>query len=320
MEKPVTFENENGDKLFGIVHIPEKSIFEKERVGINLLNPGIKYRVAPNRLNVKLARKLCDDGYYVLRFDPAGIGDSEGELPHGILVPDMWEKIQTGLFVPDTIAANNYFIKKYEVKKLILMGSCGGAITSLLTSSYDSSVDALCLIDIPINLRTSRMSYADKIAVGGQRADLLFSKYAKKLIRPQSWYRFITLKTEYRALRKIVSMKLRKIVSSFRHDYKLPKDIEDLCYENNLNRQFFESFEAFYQNGKATLFILAEHDKGTEIFQTYFLDIYLKHKGRHHTHDKLIEAFLIQNANHTYTFTECQESLLHKISTWVETH
>ena len=319
MEEAITFKNENGEKLFGIVHVPENTTFSGKRVGINLLNPGIKYRVAPNRLNVKIARRLCDNGYYVLRFDPGGIGDSEGELPDGVLVADIWEKIQTGLFVPDTIAANDFFIKNYELNKLILMGSCGGGIISLLTSAEDQSVDALCLIDTPVNLRTASMSFADKIAVGGEKADLLFSEYIKKLLRPQSWYRFITLRTEFRALWKILNMKLRKILPFLHDDDGLSKDIKQLCREANLNRQFFESFEAFYQNGKPTLFVLAEHDKGTEIFRAYFLDIYLKHKGRNIDRDKLIEAFLIKDANHAYTFSESQESLLDKLSNWVHT-
>ena len=55
----IFFKNRNGAKLSGIVHIPEQTLFRGKRIGINLLNPGIKYRVAPNRLNVKLARKLC---------------------------------------------------------------------------------------------------------------------------------------------------------------------------------------------------------------------------------------------------------------------
>ena len=89
MEEAVTFENKKGEKIFGIVHIPDLTPFGEKKVGINLLDPGIKYRVAPNRLNIKLARRLCQNGYYVLRFDPAGIGDSEGELPQNVLVPDI---------------------------------------------------------------------------------------------------------------------------------------------------------------------------------------------------------------------------------------
>ena len=75
MEEPITITNKNGKKLFGILHTPETTVPGRTRVGVNLLNPGIKYRVAPHRMNVKLARKLCSQGYYVLRFDPFEVYD-----------------------------------------------------------------------------------------------------------------------------------------------------------------------------------------------------------------------------------------------------
>ena len=174
LEKPITFQNKNGKKLFGIVHVPDKDSPFNKRVGINLLNPGIKYRIAPNRLNVKLARRLCGQGYFVLRFDPEGIGDSEGELPEGILVPDIWEKIQTGLLVDDTITANDFFMQNYSIEKLTLIGNCGGAITALLTSKEDKRVSSLVLIDVPVNLRTAQQTFAHKVASKGQKADMLF--------------------------------------------------------------------------------------------------------------------------------------------------
>jgi len=35
------------------------------------------------------------------------------------------EKIQTGLFLEDTIEANDFFYHHYNLEKLILVGSCG---------------------------------------------------------------------------------------------------------------------------------------------------------------------------------------------------
>jgi hypothetical protein len=316
MKEPITFENKDGNKLFGIVHIPKQSPLGEKKVGINLLNPGIKYRVAPNRLNVKLARKLCQNGYYVLRFDPCGIGDSEGELLEGVLVADIWEKIQTGLFVSDTIAANDFFIKNYEVNELILMGSCGGAITSLLTSAKDHRVDALCLIDIPVSLRTATMSFADKVAEGGEKVDLLFSEYIKNIFNLNSWYRFITLKTEFRALSKIFRMKFQKSVP-FRREVKIPQNIEDLCREKKLNKLFFEAFEAFSERKKPILFALAGADSGTEIFKNYFQDTFLKLKYPNSNYKDVFQVFEVENANHVYTLYEWQLALINRVCSWI---
>ena len=77
-ERPVVIPGPNGAAMFGVVHEPVRP--RVPRVGVNLLNPGLKSRVAPNRLNVVLARHLARLGFFVLRFDPPGIGDSAGRM------------------------------------------------------------------------------------------------------------------------------------------------------------------------------------------------------------------------------------------------
>ena len=210
MEEPVTILNKNGKKLFGIIHIPDAKNAPPKRVGVNILNPGIKHRVAPHRLNVKLARRLCNQGYYVLRFDPEGIGDSEGELPDNLLTADIWEQIQKGLFITDVNAANDFFIEKCSLEHLLLIGNCGGAITALIASAKDNRVNGLALIDVPVNLRLAQQTFVDKVAPGSEKADWLFLEYLKRVIRPESWYRFITLQTDYKALYKTLILKSNK--------------------------------------------------------------------------------------------------------------
>lgn len=316
MEEVVTFHNKNGNKLFGIVHIPEKNSPSNQKVGINLLNPGIKYRVAPNRLNVKLARRLCDLGYYVLRFDPEGIGDSGGELPENILVADIWEKIQTGLLVDDTITANDFFLKNYPLQQLILIGNCGGAITALLTAKEDERVSDLVLIDAPVNLRTAQQTFAHKVAVGGQKTDFLFEEYIKKIFSLKSWYRILTFQTEFRALWKVINLKLQKTFLKLSSNPGVSKDWTRYYRKHNLNSKFFEAFRTCYENKKPMLFILAGNDPGTEIFQHYFQNGYLAETHKLSNADNLIEIFLIENANHIYTLYEWQESLISKIINW----
>lgn len=318
MEEAVDFYNKNGKRLFGIVHLPENTDLKKKKIGINLLNPGIKYRVAPNRLNVKLARKLCEQGCYVLRFDPEGIGDSEGELPTGTLVADIWEKIQTGLFVQDTIEANDFFRDKYGIDELIMIGNCGGAITALLSAPEDDMVCGLCLIDVPVNLRVANMSFADKVADGGQRVDWLFSEYMKRVLSIKSWKRFITMQTDYKALKKTLVMQLLKKIKPIQSDAGLSVDLENFCRQKKLNMLFFKSFALFMKKNKPVLFILAGNDPGTEIFQSYFQNSFLLTNLNEKKRNELVEIHKVNDANHIYTLTECQETLITKVSEWVD--
>lgn len=149
--------NRRGEALFGLLHVPDGER-PGRRIGVNLLNPGLKGRVAPNRLNVKTARLLCACGYHVLRFDPAGIGDSEGEILSGnASTLDLWGMIQRGLFVPDTRAANEFFRRECRLDELLLMGQCGGAATALLAAAADRNVAGVALADLPARIVSSRI-------------------------------------------------------------------------------------------------------------------------------------------------------------------
>ncbi len=315
MEKVISFKNDKGQNLFGIIHIPKKNIFATERIGINLLNPGIKYRVAPNRLNIKIARNLCKLGFYVLRFDASGIGDSEGEFEDGILVADIWEDVQSGRLVGDTLAANDIFRKDYKLDQLFMIGNCGGAITSLLTTVKDEKVEGLCLIDVPINMRTATTSKAEKITGEGEKSRMLLSGYIQRIFKLNSWYRFFTFKTDYRVLWKVLNGRLKQIFSKKRKNYKEAEFSEQYCRSHNLNPFFIESIRKFVKQKKPVLFILAGNDAGTEVFNKYIESICPTN-----IYGELVTTCCIRNANHVYTLIEWQELLIDKINNWLRDH
>lgn len=315
MEEAVTFINQKGKKLFGIIHVPKAKLDNGERLGVNLLNPGIKYRVAPNRLNIKIARRLCNEGYYVFRFDPEGIGDSEGNRFCNELLPDVFERVHTGSFISDTIDANDFFITNYGIENLTLIGNCGGAITALLASQKDTRVARLILIDVPIQLRKSKQVFADKVVAGGEIADRLFFKYLKRLGNPAAWARFITFKTDYFSLYKIVKMKLMSPMQKSQNEKKASNDLESFCEKNDLNSFFFRAFRSVAENEKPILFISAGNDKSTEFFQGYFIDGFLV---KNPSLSKYSENFVVNNANHIYTLYEWQYALINKISDWLK--
>lgn len=314
MEEIFTLQNEKAHKLIGIAHIPEDTNSLGKKIGINLLNPGVKYRVAPNRLNVKLARHLCEKGYYVFRFDPFGIGDSEGDLSEDVPLQDIFESIQTGSFVDDTVTANKFLAQKYQIDEFIMIGNCGGAISALFTANIDSLVQRICLIDVPINLRTAKMTFADKISQDGGKADWYMEEYIKKIFSIKAWYRFLSFKTEYKALWKIIGIKFKKYFNKGNHG--LPSNIKTLCEESNLNIHFFENIDIYLNNNKNALFILAENDPGTEIFGQYFENGYLKIKYPNGLENLKIKT--IKNANHVYSLIESQKELINEIDEWLK--
>ena len=75
--EPVSFRNARGETLHGMLHAPAAEV--RRGVCILLLSPGIKGRVGPHRLYLKLAGPFVAAGFHVLRFDYYGLGDSEGD-------------------------------------------------------------------------------------------------------------------------------------------------------------------------------------------------------------------------------------------------
>jgi len=316
MEETITLHNNLGARLFGILHIPERSELIK-KIGIIIANPGIKYRVAPNRLNVILARELCKNGYYVFRFDPAGIGDSDDELPDNMHISDIWGEIQRGRFKDDMRVANEYLIKDIGVDVLVLIGNCGGAITALLAASEDNNVYALCLIDTPIYMWNSTKSFADTLTTKSDRTDYLFRSYLNNMLDIKSWKKLVSFQTNYRALWKVVNLKIKEKIK-IHYDPIGNKDLEKLCSEKNLNYLVYKGFQKIFISLRPVLFISAGHDPGRETFETYFHRWFIENYQINQKQGT-VEFSLIRNANHVYSLPESRDELFQKIFVWLRT-
>ena len=204
MERAVSFRNKKGQRLFGILHLPEITT-PLRRIGVNILNPGLKNRVAPNRINVRIARMLCARGFPVLRFDPCGIGDSEGELAEGNeLNMDLWGMIQRGAFVPDTLVANDFFVREARLDHLAIIGQCGGAMTAMLAAARDARVHGVILVDLPVRLLSSKLDIAE-LWLDTRTPDEMFREYLKKIFRARSWLNLVSMRSDFTTMKKVIS-------------------------------------------------------------------------------------------------------------------
>ena len=76
-ERPVVFYNQ-GQQLNGILHSPTG--FDAPCPAIAFFHGFTGTKVEPHRIFVKTARELASIGFYVLRFDFRGSGDSAGDF------------------------------------------------------------------------------------------------------------------------------------------------------------------------------------------------------------------------------------------------
>ena len=102
----------------------------------------------------RLARDLAAAGWRVLRFDPRGIGDSNGPFESDS-VDEVYCKIDAGALVPDTIAALDFLSGECCIEASILTGLCGGATTSIKLAAADDRLVGVAPLELPLKLNPS---------------------------------------------------------------------------------------------------------------------------------------------------------------------
>ena len=307
MEKPVSFKNQAHQALFGILHIPENGNKYDKRIGVNFLNPGLKNRVAPNRLNVKIARMLCEKGFYVFRCDPSGIGDSDGQLSkNNEKVFDLWSMIQKGAFIHDTIHSNSFFIEKANLDSLVLIGQCGAGVTALLCGEIDKRIDGLILIDTPFRIVPSTIDMSS-ITTEYNKPDELIKRSLQYILNPEKLKKLMTLNINWRLYLNAIGTLIQDLFRG-----KRVSEIQNIS--DRFNWQMSRAFQAFMGRKGKTCFIFAENDftlkEFMQDFRPNFLDVNDRYT-KHYTFN------IIKNANHIYTEISWQHELMNTILHWI---
>ena len=130
--------------LIGI--LTTSKVAATERPHVVIVNAGIIHRVGPNRLYVDLARAVAATGFTVLRFDLAGLGDSDAATSGASLAESA---------LADVHAAFEHLAATRNATQFLVLGLCSGANYAALTAFRDPRVTGLLMID-PTVARTRR--------------------------------------------------------------------------------------------------------------------------------------------------------------------
>lgn len=311
--RPVVFPNADGLRLFGILHRP--AVNRAPGVAILLLSPGIKGRVAPHRLYVKLARRLCDAGFMVLRFDFYGLGDAEGELDEK-LVADVYASVSTGRYVGDTIAAMDWLQREYQTGKFVLSGLCGGAITGLFAGARDSRVDALVGFGIPvIQYGNDEMRYR-YLSTGEQGR--YRRGYVRRLLDWRSWLRLLTFRSDYSVIAKVfLSPLMRKWPgkTAARGSSSPVAALPDAKEAGNLNTFFPPAFFKMLDTSRKIFLVFGETDRLYWDFDEKFYRRRIQEIERYRDY---LEIHLVKEARHVFEERGQQEDLLQAVVSWIQ--
>lgn len=300
----VEFENSQGHLLRGVLHEPDPPV--ARGVCILLLSPGIKGRVGPHRLYLKLAARLVPMGFHVLRFDYHGLGDSEGELSERALA-DMYNSIQAGRYVGDTIAAMDWMQKTFGIRRFVGSGLCGGSISALVTAESDTRIECLLGIGLPTVLEGGPENWARILTQ--QQIESLRGSYVRKVLDPKSWGRLVSGKSDYKVIWRVMRgwMSGRKKATASAAPAKAETD--------STNPRFASAFLAMLRSRRPMLLLFSGADRLHGQFQENF--------EAHHADDlgplkQHYQVQVIPDANHVLSDPAWVAELLRVAGHWLD--
>ncbi len=308
---PIVFENKEGLKLFGMLHHAAKD--NKKDIGIVILSPGVKTRVAPYRLYNKMTEHFVNMGYTVFRFDFYGLGDAEGDIEEEYLA-EFYGTVQIGRYINDTVSALDWMEKECNLSKIILAGLCGGAITGLLAGTDDDRVIGLFGLGIPVILDSTNIDNTKYITKG--QLKVLGAGYVRKLLNPKAIFRLLTFRSDFKLIGKVLAQFIAKFTRSAKPDKNSKSNINaNETEENNYNKLFAPAFFKMISADKKMLFIFSGADRLAWEFEEKFVD---RHADEIKQYNNNFETHTVENANHILTDKEWRQEMFRFADVWLD--
>lgn len=311
---PVTFTNRHGLRLFGILHTP--AVPRTHDLAVVLLSPGVKMRVGPQGLYTRMAEEIAALGIPVLRFDFYGLGDSEGTLTEDLL-RDVYNHIEVGRFVDDTLDCMNWMQQQYGTQRFILSGLCGGAITGLLAGGRDARVAGLLALGITPVLASRTADPAMYMTVG--ELVNIRRTYIEKLLNPKAWLRLLTFQSDMTLIRRTLFGPLEARLNAFFAKAKatatVPEDTTAAPSEyDNANPLFPPAFFAMLTGQRPMLLVFGGSDRLQWEYEEKFAARYTE---RLKALPPVSDVHVIKQANHVLSLDEWQREMLEVTTSWL---
>jgi hypothetical protein len=298
---PVVIKNRIGLSLYGMLHAPKGG--QRKETAILLLSPGVKSRIAPHRLYVKMAESYAMDGYVVLRFDYHGLGDSEGDVKER-LAADFYRTVQQGRYVDDVLAAMDYMGEEQGIGQFVPGGLCGGALTGLLAGSCDSRVVGLFGLGIPVILDGSQVDPSIHMTAG--QTESLRRSYYGKIMDIGAWKRFFSIKSDYRLIWRLLKPGAPKTNM---------KPVEGNGVDiSNFNPLFPVAFKKMIFSSRKLLLIFSDMDR---LYWEYDEKFWQPYKVEYKDRMEYVDVRVLKNANHILSFPDSQKEMLKWTCDWL---
>lgn len=139
------FFTHEGELLFGVLHRAHRDSAK----GLVFCYPFAEERQESHRVMVNLAARLAENGSHVLRFDPRGTGDSEGNFGDYDLRD----------WISDILRAVEILKTKTSAERVGLLGLRLGATCAILAANESTDVSFLVLLSPVLDLKEYLRSF-----------------------------------------------------------------------------------------------------------------------------------------------------------------
>lgn len=167
-EKHCFFDSE-GYRLLGVVHKPPPDAAVRP-MALVFLHGWAGYRIGPHQMFTKLARNAAERGFYCLRFDFRGRGDSEGDTQATTITT----------MIEDACHAADFILEESGLKRVALIGDCSGSEVALGAGPLHQAVSEMVLWSAPIVA-------GDRDSADRAKQRRIIGEYVRKVFRAETW-------------------------------------------------------------------------------------------------------------------------------------
>lgn len=280
--KEWVFQPENSARLAGVTTEPDDS----ERSGTTaalFLSAGLVHHVGPNRMYVRLARRLAAHGVPSLRFDFSGIGDS----------PPRTDRISyEQSAVADVVAAMDYLEETRGWQQFVLIGLCSGARTAL-RAAEDSRVVGAALVNTRGGSEQLR-NYLRGRAAAGKFMRLAWTE-------PATWLAIMRNQLHPQRVWNLFGTLAQSVCYRLGRQQRMQN--EAAAFTATWNKVLARNIEL--------LLVYSQWDPGLT-----FLEMTLGSSLKRHAADGRLQFHTIASADHTFTPPAARAKLFSLIEDW----
>lgn len=282
MEQAFVFSSHD-KQLVGISHQPLEI---KTQLAVLIVVGGPQTRVGSHRQFVLLSRFLARSGVPSMRFDYAGMGDSQGEKADFLNASD------------DIIAAINECKQRLKVDKVVIWGLCDAASAMLIASDYQPLPDVEAMILLNPWVQTKK----------GKAKTIVKHYYANRLLQRGFWKKIIKLEFNFVRSSKELS---RHIFDSFNSEQKNSSEQKRQLTSENYVQSMLDGVQKF----TGALFLITS---GNDLTAREFNDLISNDKAwKNALQEKVHDNFVIPRADHTFSEQQWREIVENVTLKWV---